>query len=209
MALNSAPGLGYADYSQPFVLEPDARNESMGVVISQVQDGRTKVIAYASRGLRGGEKNMANYSSKKLELLPLKWAVTDKLHDYLHGAHFIVFTDNNPLTHVMTQKKLPVLEQRWVNALAASTSKSDNRQGRATPMDSQQGSTLAMCPLARMHFLGRRASSGHNNSFYTGPRGQWLSDVFFFSSCTWSSAHSAANHRASCTEHARAHAQYG
>ena len=33
-----------------------------------------------------------------------------------------------------------------------------------------------MCPLARMHFLGRRASSGHNNSFYAGPRGQWLSD---------------------------------
>ena len=42
--------------------------------------------------------------------------------------------------------------------------------------NSAQGSTLAMCPLARMHFLGRRASSGHNNSFYAGPRGQWLSD---------------------------------
>ena len=74
-----------------------------------------------------------------------------------------------------------------------------------------QGSTLAMCPLFRMHFLGRRASSGHNNSFYTGPRGQWIFVFlfFFFSSCTWSLAHSAANHRASCTEHARAHAQYG
>ena len=36
-----------------------------------------------------------------------------------------------------------------------------------------QGSTLAMCPLARMHFF---RSSGHNNSFYAGPRGQWLSD---------------------------------
>ena len=41
---------------------------------------------------------------------------------------------------------------------------------------SSQGSTLAMCPLARMPYLGRRASSGHNNSFYAGPRGQWLSD---------------------------------
>ena len=29
---------------------------------------------------------------------------------------------------------------------------------------------------ARWHFLCRRASSGHNNSFYAGPRGQWLSD---------------------------------
>ena len=26
-----------------------------------------------------------------------------------------------------------------------------------------QGLTLAMCPLARTHFLGGRASSGHNN----------------------------------------------
>ena len=40
-----------------------------------------------------------------------------------------------------------------------------------------QGLTLAMCPLARMHFLGGRASSGHNNWFSTGPPGQW---IFFF-----------------------------
>ena len=39
----------------------------------------------------------------------------------------------------------------------------------------QQGLTLAMCPLARVHFLGCRASSGHNNSVSAGPRGQWLS----------------------------------
>ena len=61
---------------------------------------------------------MANYSSKKLELLALKWAITEKLHDYLHGSHFTVFTDSNPLTHVMTQRKLPAMKQRWTNALA-------------------------------------------------------------------------------------------
>ena len=84
-----------------------------------MQDGKSRVIAYVSRGLRGGEKSMDNYSSKKLELLALKWAVTEKLRDYLHGAHFTVYTDNNPLTHVLTQKKLPALEQRWLNALAS------------------------------------------------------------------------------------------
>ena len=117
-ALTTAPVLGYADYSLPFVLETDASNDGLGAVLSQIQDGRSKVIAYVSRGLRGGEKNMANYSSKKLELLALKWAVTEKLHDYLHGSHFTVFTDSNPLTHVMTPRKLPALEQRWINALA-------------------------------------------------------------------------------------------
>ena len=111
--------LGFANFNLPFVLETDAWNDSIGAVLSQVQDGKSKVIAYISRGLRGGEKNMDNYSSKKLELLALKWAVTEKLRDYLHSAHFTVYTDNNPLTHVLTQKKLPALEQRWVNALAS------------------------------------------------------------------------------------------
>ena len=31
-----------------------------------------------------------------------------------------------------------------------------------------------------MHFLGRQASSGHNNLIYAGPWGKWLSIVFFF-----------------------------
>ena len=118
-AMTNTPVLGFADFNLPFVLETDASNDGIGAVLSQVQDGKSKVIAYVSRGLRGGEKNMDNYSSKKLELLSLKWAVTEKLRDYLHGAHFTVYTDNNPLTHVLTQKKLPALEQRRVNALAS------------------------------------------------------------------------------------------
>ena len=72
-AMRVEPILGYADYNQPFVVETDASNDGLGAVVSQVQDGKSKVIAYVSRGLRGGEKSMDNYSSKKLELLALKW----------------------------------------------------------------------------------------------------------------------------------------
>ena len=118
-AVSTAPVLGYADYRLPFIVETDASNDGLGAVLSQVQDGKQRVIAYASRGLRGGERNMQNYSSKKLELLALKWSVTEKFRDYLLGGTCTVFTDNNPLTHVMSQKKLPALEQRWVNALAS------------------------------------------------------------------------------------------
>ena len=141
MALTTAPVLGYADYTQPFVLETDASNDGLGAVLSQVQDGRTKVIAYASRGLR-------------------KWAVTDKLHDYLHGAHFIVFTDNNPLTHVMTQKKLPALEQRWVNALASFDFEIRYRSGKSNanadglsrrPHVTDEAETVSSCMASTLH----------------------------------------------------------
>lgn len=55
---------------------------------------------------------MSNYSSRKLEMLALKWAVVDKFRDYLVGRHFTVFTDNNPLSHLQTAK-LGAVESRW------------------------------------------------------------------------------------------------
>ena len=65
--------------------------------------GKEHVISFASRSLKPPEKN---YSAHKLELLALKWAVTEKYHDYLYGATFEVITDNNPLTYVFTTAKL-------------------------------------------------------------------------------------------------------
>ena len=50
-ALTSAPVLGFADFSIAFALETDASNKGLGAVLSQVQDGRSRVTAYASRGL--------------------------------------------------------------------------------------------------------------------------------------------------------------
>lgn len=117
-ALTTAPILGFPRYDLPFILETDSSESGLGAVLSQDQDGQRKIIAYASRGLRKGEANKSNYSSKKLELLALKWAVTDKFRDYLTGSQFTVFTDNNPMTYLMKAKRLSALEQRWANALA-------------------------------------------------------------------------------------------
>ncbi|KAK3709629.1 hypothetical protein QZH41_010093, partial [Actinostola sp. cb2023] len=116
--LTTAPVLAYPDYTQPFILETDASNKGLGAVLSQEQDGKNKVIAYASRGLRGAERNMENYSSRKLELLALKWAVSDKFREYLMGSKFVVYTDNNPLTYLQSKCKLKAVEQRWAAELA-------------------------------------------------------------------------------------------
>ncbi|KAK3726383.1 hypothetical protein QZH41_005098 [Actinostola sp. cb2023] len=118
-ALTNPPTLAYPVFTEPFILETDASNDGLGAVLSQTQDGRKRVIAYASRGLRGAEKNMDNYSSMKLELLALKWAITDKFREYLIGSKFTVYTDNNPLTYLKSKSKLKAIEQRWVSELAS------------------------------------------------------------------------------------------
>ena len=84
------------------------------------QQGESKddirVIAYASRSLTASE---INYAPHKLEFLALKWAVTDKFKEYLYGENkFEVYTDNNPLTYILTTAKLDACGQRWVADLA-------------------------------------------------------------------------------------------
>lgn len=85
-ALVCAPIMAYADFSLPFRLYTDASLEGLGAVLAQEQDGQERVIAFASRSLHLAERNDQNYSSFKLELLALKWAVTEKFKDYLWGA---------------------------------------------------------------------------------------------------------------------------
>jgi hypothetical protein len=57
--------------------------------------------------------------SGKLEFLALKWAVSEQFRDYLYYApRFVVYTDNNPLTYVLTTAKLNATGMRWVGELA-------------------------------------------------------------------------------------------
>ena len=117
-ALTSTKVLAFADFQKPFRLKTDASYHGLGAILSQQQpDGEWRVVAYASRSLGPTERNEANYSSFKLEMLALKWAVTEKFRSYFLGAKFDVLTDNNPLAHFQTSN-LGALEQRWAAQLA-------------------------------------------------------------------------------------------
>ena len=117
-ALTTVPILAYPDYSKPFLLETDASLKGLGAVLSQKSDDNmVRVIAYASRSLRPGEKSMRDYSSAKIELLALKWSVCKKFKDYLLGSIFRVYTDNNPLVYVKTSK-LGMAQIHWLSELA-------------------------------------------------------------------------------------------
>ena len=112
---SNTPVLAYADYTKKFMLHTDASELGLGAMLYQEQDNEKRVIAYASRTLSASERN---YPAHKLEFLALKWAITDQFHEYLYGGKFEVYTDNNPLTYILTTAKLDATGQRWVARLA-------------------------------------------------------------------------------------------
>ena len=95
----TTPILAYADFGKPFKLHTNACVSDLGAVLYQVQDGVEKVISYASRSLT---KSETKYLVHNLEFLCLKWAITEQFHEYLCGNTFNIYTDNNPLTYVLT-----------------------------------------------------------------------------------------------------------
>ena len=112
----STPILAYPDYKLPFVLHTDSSSEGLGTVLYQKQNSKLRVTAYASRSVSKAE---SHYPVHKLEFLALKWAVCEKFHEYLYGSNlFEVYTDNNPLTYVLSSAKLDACGQRWVAKLA-------------------------------------------------------------------------------------------
>ena len=61
--------LGFADYTEPFLLHTDASTEGIGAGLHKEIDGMKHVIAYASCSFSKSEQN---YPIHKLEFLALK-----------------------------------------------------------------------------------------------------------------------------------------
>ena len=116
--LTQPPILAYPEYSQPFVLHTDASIEGLGAVLYQRQNSVMRVIGYASRSLTPAEQRYHLHSGK-LEFLALKWSVCEQFRDYLYYSQgFTVYTDNNPLTYILTSARLNATGHRWVAELS-------------------------------------------------------------------------------------------
>jgi transposase InsO family protein len=115
--LKSPDFLVFPDFDLPFTVHCDASEKGLGAVLYQNQNGEERVLRFASRTLTDSENNYHLHSGK-LEFLALKWSITEKFSDYLMYSPFTVYTDNNPLTYVMTTAKLNATGLRWVAELA-------------------------------------------------------------------------------------------
>ena len=115
-ACMNSPVLVFGNYTKDFLLKTDASKEGLGAVLSRKQvDEQFHPVPFGSWALTAHEKN---YHSTKLEFLGLKWAVTEHFKEYLLYQPFLVKTDNNPLTYIMTTPNLDATGHQWVGALA-------------------------------------------------------------------------------------------
>ena len=103
-----------ADPSLPYILYTDWSAFGIGAVLAQPHpDGNEYMVACISRSLN---KHESNYSSYEGEMLGAVWAIKT-LRPYLHGHHFTVVTDHQPLVWLMTNQSLTGKHCRWALSL--------------------------------------------------------------------------------------------
>jgi hypothetical protein len=88
--------LAYPDFKSQFILTTDASKVTVAAVLSKVQDGVERPIAFASRQMNRAEQN---YCASEAEMLAVIWA-TNQFRCYFNGKRFKVRTNYSALTYL-------------------------------------------------------------------------------------------------------------
>ena len=112
-ALVRAPILAFPTESGDYVLDTDASNFGLGGVLSQIQNGQERVIAYCSRALRPSQRR---YCTTKQEMLATV-SMCIQFRSYLRGARFIIRTDHKSLVWLHRFEDTEGMMARWLHTL--------------------------------------------------------------------------------------------
>jgi len=115
--LQSSSLLVYYDPAKQLILACNASPYGTGAVLSQCpEDGCERPVGFALRSL---EKNCFQLEKDGLAVM----FGVKSFHQYLHGCHFLIFSDHLPLRHLFSETKAvpPIASgkiQRWALTLS-------------------------------------------------------------------------------------------
>ena len=114
--LTTAPVLAHPsqDPDDKYIMDTDCSDLAAGCVLSQLQAGSEKTIAYGSKSL---SKSQRAYCSTYKELLAIV-IFLQKFRPYLLQREFIVRTDNSSLKWLLNFRTVSGLLARWISQIA-------------------------------------------------------------------------------------------
>jgi hypothetical protein len=125
-ALTEDTILWHPDFSRHFYVITDASTNGLGAVLAQIDDeGRERVVEYASRSLRPDEKK---WTVTELEALGVVWAC-ERFRPYIYGTRFTCITDHWALKWLLQIQK-PGRLMRWALRLQDYTFDVVHRAGK-------------------------------------------------------------------------------
>ncbi|CAC5415768.1 unnamed protein product [Mytilus coruscus] len=110
----------------PFILDTDASDKAVGAVLSQIQDGLERVIAYMSKSMN---IHVQAYCVTRKELLAVIIALKT-FHHYLYGLEVLLRTDNAAVSWMKNLKKPIGQLARWLEELGTCNLTVTPRAGR-------------------------------------------------------------------------------
>ena len=123
--LISAPILSFPREKGLYILDCDASGTGIGSVLSQIQDGEERVIAYASQTL---SKTQRRYCTTYRELLAV--VVFVKHFRFYLGRKFLIRTDHHSLRWLTNFKDAEGMLARWLSTLSSYNFDIEHRSGK-------------------------------------------------------------------------------
>ena len=123
--LISAPVLAMPVDDATYYLDTDASDIGLGAVLSQIQDGTERSIAYASRSLNAAERN---YCTTRKELLGVVYGLK-QYRQFLLGRPFVIRTDHSSLQWLRRTPEPMAQQARWLNFIEQFNYTIEHRSG--------------------------------------------------------------------------------
>ena len=140
-ALCTSPTLAFPREDCEFVLDTDASDSAIGGVLSQIQEGEERPIAFASQCL---SKTQRNYCTTKRELLAVV-IFCQRWKHYLRHAQFLLRTDHGSLRWLTNFKECEGMLARWLLVLSGFHFRIEHRPG-VKHVNADALSRLRKCP---------------------------------------------------------------